>query len=64
MMSVCFLYSKDTGFASSGSVAPIPEGMYGPEVAQRLNQQVWFQLLLLPILTSYHMIDSPKNLGV
>ncbi|XP_055812609.1 RNA polymerase II C-terminal domain phosphatase-like 2 isoform X1 [Solanum dulcamara] len=34
-----YLMSEDTGFASSGNVAPIPEGMYGPEVAQRLNQQ-------------------------
>lgn len=42
MMMVFFLYSKDAGFASSGNVAPIPEGMYRPEVTQRLNQQVRF----------------------
>lgn len=34
-----YLMSEDAGFASSGNVAPIPEGMYRPEVTQRLNQQ-------------------------
>ncbi|XP_004246330.1 RNA polymerase II C-terminal domain phosphatase-like 2 [Solanum lycopersicum] len=34
-----YLMSEDAGFASCGIPAPIPEGMYGPEVTQRLNQQ-------------------------
>ncbi|XP_059305403.1 RNA polymerase II C-terminal domain phosphatase-like 2 isoform X1 [Lycium ferocissimum] len=35
-----YLMSEDAGFASSGNLnAPIPEGMYGPEVVQRLHQQ-------------------------
>ncbi|KAJ8550957.1 hypothetical protein K7X08_000327 [Anisodus acutangulus] len=35
-----YLMSEDAGFASSGNLnAPIPEGMYGPEVTQRLHQQ-------------------------
>nr|GMC72983.1 RNA polymerase II C-terminal domain phosphatase-like 2 isoform X1 [Ipomoea batatas] len=35
-----YLISEDTSFVSNGnSNAPILEGMHGPEVAQRLNQQ-------------------------
>ncbi|CAN4115926.1 unnamed protein product [Withania somnifera] len=34
-----YLMTEDAGFASSGNFAPLPEGMYGPEVAQRLHQQ-------------------------
>ncbi|OIT26425.1 PREDICTED: RNA polymerase II C-terminal domain phosphatase-like 2 isoform X2 [Nicotiana attenuata] len=35
-----YLMSEDACFSSSGNLnAPIPEGMYGPEVAQRLHQQ-------------------------
>ncbi|KAL3327286.1 hypothetical protein AABB24_035116 [Solanum stoloniferum] len=34
-----YLMSEDTGFASCGIPAPIPEGMYGTEVTQRLYQQ-------------------------
>ncbi|KAM3382166.1 RNA polymerase II C-terminal domain phosphatase-like 2 isoform X3 [Capsicum galapagoense] len=34
-----YLMSEDAGFVSSGNFTPIPEGMYGPEVAQRLHQQ-------------------------